>query len=683
MTGSRYVRKLFSKKELMPEQPQPCCDLLEIEKRAQNLELLEECRRLYDALAPFRRKRKRAKDFAFGEQWNDVIIDPDDPCGEKRITEAEYYRRQGQQPLSNNLIRKVVKSALGMVRGNKRESIAVSRDHNEANLGDMLSVALQYAYQINEANELDARNFEEALCSGMAIASVRYRYNKERQSFDVWMGNENPARVFFNGDVQDIRMGDLRIIGFVRDYTMNDLLADFANNIEEAERLKTLYNRPMNTNIEGNPALDARYGAEAIDFYVTNDIGKVRVIEVWRLESKQRLRLHDTLKGETQVTEVEDKERIDAENQRRAEEHIKAGGNADEAPLINYEWFVDEYWVGHYLSPWGDELLTVETPFEHKSHPYVLRIYPLFDGEPHSFVEDIIPQQKYINRYITMMDFIRRASAKGALFYPINLVPEGVSRNEIASAWTRPNSVFFVDMKPGEAMPQQISATANTAGDVEMLNIQMQLLEDISGVHSAMMGKTASSSTPAALYAQEAQNASNNLLDMVNWFYSFVKARDYKVLKVIQQFYNEPRYINIAGREYTEEAKWYNPERVRNSEFDIAIGDSIATPAYRMVLDNTLTQLLQQGLIDLKTFLENSSLPFAQRMLQDIIAREQTQQQPITPEMMQQVQDATPEEANAAIQQGASAPQEVQQEPAPEQMQQEEGEEPMIPDDML
>ncbi len=71
-------------------------------------------------------------------------------------------------------------------------------------------------------------------------------------------------------------------------------------------------------------------------------------------------------------------------------------------PLIKATWFIDDYWYFYYLSPFGDILKEGETPYEHGSHPYIFKAYPFIDGEIHSFVADVIDQQRYTNRLITL-----------------------------------------------------------------------------------------------------------------------------------------------------------------------------------------------------------------------------------------------------------------------------------------
>ena len=110
-----------------------------------------------------------------------------------------------------------------------------------------------------------------------------------------------------------------------------------------------------------------------------------------------------------------------------------------------------------------------------------------------------------------------------------------------------------------------------------MLSLQMRLFEDISGVHGAIQGKAAQSGTPASLYAQQIQYSSTNLLDLFESFKTFREDRDIKIMKTIQQFYSDNRYLNLAGNSYGKEISTYTPEEVRNTEFDLSIAESLST----------------------------------------------------------------------------------------------------------
>ena len=78
------------------------------------------------------------------------------------------------------------------------------------------------------------------------------------------------------------------------------------------------------------------------------------------------------------------------------------------------------------------------------------------------------------------------------------------------------------------------------------------------------------------------------------------------------------RYIDLAGSDYSKESKWYDPEKVQDSEIDVYITEGSNTPVYQMVMNEFLMELYKNQAINVKQLLENSSLPFAERILESI-----------------------------------------------------------------
>ena len=62
----------------------------------------------------------------------------------------------------------------------------------------------------------------------------------------------------------------------------------------------------------------------------------------------------------------------------------------------------------------------------------------------------------------------------------------------------------------------------------------------------------------------------------------------------------------------------YNPQKVRDIEFDLSICESNANPTFRMASNELLLELFRMGQISLEMMLENGSFPFADRLLQSI-----------------------------------------------------------------
>ena len=159
-----------------------------------------------------------------------------------------------------------------------------------------------------------------------------------------------------------------------------------------------------------------------------------------------------------------------------------------------------------------------------------MKFYPLVDGEVHSFVEDVIDQQRYINRLIVMIDHIMSTSAKGALLFPANQRHESMSWEQIAAQWAKSDSVKPYKPSGGNPPPQQIAANNTNIGAFELLSLEMKLFEDVSGVSGALMGKNASPATGSALYESQVKNATIALADIFESFNDFRTTRNEKAI---------------------------------------------------------------------------------------------------------------------------------------------------------
>ena len=65
-----------------------------------------------------RASRTRNKNFTYGRQWNDYTTDIDG----NPITEYRKLKEQGKEPITNNMMRQMVKSIIGHFRRNLKES---------------------------------------------------------------------------------------------------------------------------------------------------------------------------------------------------------------------------------------------------------------------------------------------------------------------------------------------------------------------------------------------------------------------------------------------------------------------------------------------------------------------------------------------------------------------------------
>ena len=665
-------------------------------------EFLNECAACWNALDEARRKLRRSLMYSYGDQWGDLVTDPDTLA---QITEGDLIKKNGKVPLKNNMIAPILSNIEGQLRQNLMRPVCVVRDQSESRVGEMMSIAIEYVHDINEMEELDADSMRMLLNGGMTAQRVEYGINRSKDKRDVWVYAVNPSRLFFNTNLEDVRMWDLNCIGELFDLPLDDVLAHFGGTPQQKERIRNIYH-----SVDAQSyATRAMQGDEArsLSFYTPSRSNLCRVILGWKLETRDAYLWNDTQRGTWGYLPYDDESRkkLDAENDRRRKETLKLKGESgklapmsetesslsrftanaagvqshevglkvkgengkpapmseteslnfetesvgtvsdDDLLLIEYEFATERYWYYRYMSPYGDVLQEGRSPYWHGEHNYVLHLYPLVQGRLGNFVEQFIDQQRAINRTATLIDFIRGTSSKGVLVVDDDAF-ESMSREEVIDEYVRYNGVLFVKLKPGQSIDgvvRQYNSSAAVAGDFELLNLQLRLINEISGVNSAMQGQSPRSGTPASLYAQQVQNSSLNLKGLFDGFRTFRRRRDAKVMKTLQQYYNENRYIDLAGSQYSEEAKWYDPQKVQESELDITISEGYNTPAFQMIANDFLMELFRANALDVKTMLENSSYPFATKILEAIKRNEEAAAKGkpldgIPPELMAQLQ---------------------------------------------
>lgn len=615
-------------------------------------DILMEAQYYWSRMDEFRKDRQRNKRYCYGNQWDDLIEIEENGC-KKTITEEEYIKRQGNVPLKNNLIRRLVRNVIGVYRSQSKEPTCTARDRDEQKLGETMSTILQCNMQLNRMSEVYARTMEEFLISGFIVHRKSYGWRNGKE--DCWTDYVQPNNFFIDNNMRDFRGWDVSMLGEVHDISFGQLCEQFAHSPADYRRLRDIYKYAARKDYIASTAASFGYSKlDNYDFLFTSEPGRCRVIEVWRKEQKPRYRCHDPQNGDVFKIDEEDyRMEVGEVNEERRRVGLEAGMPEEEIPLIRAEWFMDDYWYFYYLSPFGDILKEGETPFEHESHPYVFKAYPFIDGEIHSFVADVIDQQRYTNRLITLYDWVIRATAKGVLLIPRDCLGE-TSIDDIAEQWSEVNGVIVFEPSKSGQMPTQIAANATNIGIGELLNLQLKFFEDISGVNGALQGKPGYSGTSAALYNQQTQNATTSLLDLLEAFSYFVKDGAYKDVKNMQQFYDSKRVFNIAGKSGAQII--YDPKKIRDVEFDLSITESTTTPAYRQLSNDILMQLWQAQAISVEQLLEHGDFPFADELLQSIKSQKQQIEQGgvpegMSPQLQQQVQQTANPKAMQYLQQ--------------------------------
>lgn len=465
----------------------------------EDLRVLDAAYTSWTAWSDIRRRRSRCKDFTYGRQWGDVVKDDNG----RYVPEYVMAMDCGKEPLTNNLIRQLVKSVVGRFR----KSIADEKKDG----GD--------EYVKNCIDEIDSRALEEFLISGCCVQRVEWA--DVIDGGGVRVDNVNVNR-FFANVMEDVRGWDLEIIGCLHDMRVGQLIMRLADGDQAVARhIKKVYSGLNAVYDSPTVGQDSESGR---DFWYAKD-GKCRAIEVWTLELVEVLRCHDFETAKCQVVDVSQKTSIEKENERR-----KKSGERE----IVVNWGIEKVWHCRWFAPDGTLLRHYTSPYSHRSHPFVVKLYPLTDGEVHSFVEDVIDQQKYVNRLVSVIDHIMNASAKGVLLFPESSLPEGFTWRDVRRLWSNSNGIIPYVPDANGATPHQVVAKNTDIGAYELLATQLKMMEDISGVTGVLRGQSSGGNTGVKLYESQVENADISLADIYETFSTFRRQRNGKVKKMME-----------------------------------------------------------------------------------------------------------------------------------------------------
>ena len=611
-----------------------------------NLTLLWRCARDWDAMDYLRKEHSRNLRYKNGDQWSDTVPDPDHP--HRTIREDALISRSGKVPLKHNYIQQYIRNIHGQLLSSPTQTVVYARSRDDQPLGEMLTNALQACHQLNRIRKIDINVVEELCLTGIACAKVRYGYWSTKNRTDGKIDLVNINRLFFNADIEDPRLTDIRRIGELHDYTFDDLVRNFATCREDVQALREIYGICHDHTKLENLYENHASRLQNLNFLYTNDLGKYRVIEVWERLGRWVLYIHDYADGTEEIYTELTMQEVEAINASRIEQGMAAGIAPDTVKLIYAREQYEYYWRVKYLTPNGYCIKENESPYAHEEHPYVLAAMPVIDGRFKAVLSDVIDIQRYINRLLTLLDFIIGASAKGLLMVPQECIPDDMDIRDFAREYVKTNGVILIKKGAYDKLPKQISMNGTNIGAWEMFAQEMNIMQQISGLNGAVQGQVPRANTPSSLYAQQAQNSMMNFVVLFENYNMFCEERDEKLLKVLMQYYTTRRYIGTNGKTAGEMAKFYEPEMAQKIEdFNLTAAKSNDTPVFRQMTDDLLMKLLESGRILLEIFLNNCSLPGADKLLAEVKSfNEQAAAGQIDPEALTQLQQAAQQNAD-------------------------------------
>ncbi|MEL6614255.1 MAG: hypothetical protein AAFQ43_00880 [Bacteroidota bacterium] len=609
---------------------------------------LETARKCHDALAPMRERRRLVRNFVSSLQYL-TYTDPD--TGEE-VDEEREIRDQGRYPWTMNRMRPVLRQLRGQLRGNASDRTPFAVELDDQQTISMMAEAHKAVRRTNQSRVLDADGLAEFAISGISIRRAQDGFDDERDRNEVLDDPVHPNRFFLDVEgAEDRRLKGVTVFGELLDCPPDEVVREFCPTPQHEMVLRSIYGTygeggTLSDVVEGydpyDPygafdALDGEMGEESafdrfdeIDFYRPHARGRWRVIVVWRLEGAWRTWYADPLvdahMSEREWLEMEAAtgNRMSAGELTQAVEQENAMRAASGELPIERERRYDRLWVRYTLTPEGHQLQRSEQPFWHGGHPYSVALHEFTDGEVYGFLFDLIDPQRQLNRLYTQIDAMLTQAPKGMWAIPEEVIPEGMSKEEFSSEFTRHGSMLFYNLEQlqekaqvrgGDAanLIKAIQPHAIPASIFHFLEMQNGYMDALSSHGGAMRGETPGAGTPASLYAQMISQSSIGTLDMFESYFESLQAHDAKLLQCIMQFWTEARAVRASA---TSPTVVFDPEAVRGFEWDVSVAKTTETATYRMLFEQDMKEFLTAGLLTFKQFLTESSHPRARALLQ-------------------------------------------------------------------
>ena len=646
----------------------------ELRSKGKDIDLLLRCERIWNNLDEFRQQRARGHRFYDGDQWGDTIV-----VNGKAMTYREYLQSTGNVVIQTNQIKNRVDTIVGLMVKERNEPVCHAIDRDEQQYGEIMTNALQANCDKNIMPELYMKWLKELCLGGLAVSYESYDdTHGPNRRLDSWTQYINPNMVFFDGEAVDPRFWDFSIVGRFYYGNFEDVCAQFAKKPSDFDTLRQIYATPSATfKDEDDRDFEQRFEEGELTFMSSADTSRCYVCEVWTKETRARIRLHDTNAGEEEIIDADDyayRKSIKAENERRKALAQQAGWDEEDVPYIIGDgfgkdeeeksgFFIDTYWYCRFLAPDGTILWEGESPYADRSHPFSFCIFSYIDGRIVGYSNDAIDHNVAMNRAVILHDWLLRSQAKGVTVVPRKLLGN-MSELDFSRAWTSIDELVYVDIKPGEEslLPRQFNGVAQTFDVGSLLATYKSLMDSGSPVNGALQGDTPKAGTASSLYAQMATNASTPIAALMEQFRNFMVIVLNKKMKNIAMFYDNERFQKIAGRvDSVIDMSKLNLNEVGDLEYDLRIKESANTPVFREMQEQDLLAFLQAGFIDFDEYLEASSKPYVDKLLQKRQARqaeaEQMQQAGMAPQgTPSAIPDKVIEEASMSAKQPSELP---------------------------
>lgn len=617
----------------------------------------------YVRLRPFRKDRKMCRDYRLGKQYDKPMW-----VNGRQMSKREYMEKNGLPVIQFNLLGKNHRVILGQYRGNDVAPICKATDAGENDYATLWSELLRQNMKMNRCTEKDAKNFGEFMTGGLPIYKVAYADRNGKR--DVFRDRVNPNMIFFPYTI-DPDLEDVGHIGMLHEFDFRQILAMFAHNPGDADKLRHIYSMcQQDEYLASTFSQDTRFSdLSDTDFFKPREYGKCRVIELWTKEYRDSWRVIDAREPNPYYVpySAAEEAKLKAEHEARRNLNIAkdwdgispmidelTGGikyledpdKYEQENSLSWEYAVEEYWYFRYMAPDGTILEEGVSPYWNGSesmHPFIVKGYPMDDGIIRSHAAEMIPAQDYLNYYIVCMDFYIKNAAKGVMIVDEDSISDMQSFEEMCDQFIRTNGVVVYTSKKGGKAPEIKTSQGIPGGFDYMINLSKSMSEDVSGAQASLQGKKEASNMSGVLMSQMINQAATSLADMLGTYNDFLERTAMKQIKIMKCCYTGRKKVSICGKVLEEDMSI-----LQDVDMELSISQNSNTSTYRALTSDFWLNLGVQGKIPLPAAVEAAELPDGQRILAIIEKYQQAMQEQQMRQQMQQQPGMIPPQAQLA-----------------------------------
>lgn len=568
----------------------------------------------FNAEQNFRDRRQRNVDFIRARHFNEPVWDNE--LG-RHVTQWVYLRRRNIPPLTYNVVSKLVRSLTGQFREINTGNVVKcdSQDDRGIELANFLTRCLDRVKKNNKARDKDAMNFQEMLISGRPVYKTLWGHIRNDKNTDIKFRIVGSDKFIMNPGITDYDLDNFYRGTEIHDGSLNDILQNFSEgDFEKGMRIRAAYIRNS-----GNAMNNPTYSTQSFDgnqrrnnsFHNATGInGICRYYESWveiadyEAITVDPLELTSPRNTHKWRPADEVKKAMDAENSRR-EEMMGPDANPKDYKITFSTDFVPR-WYAIFITPWGEVLKVVESPFKGAQQPFTFTP-PGLNGEYWGLTEEVNDAQLSLDRKIHQADAIIDNASKGIWLIPDVAVPDEFTNKEYIEKFKKADGavVYKVrsDMTEKHKPTQEYANSANVSSQVHnMIQLFANLTDEITGNYGAAQGRSDSQTKTATGYALESQNAGLNVRDTMERYLSMLVDRDEMSLMLMLDGYTKADYLRILGIEL-------DPEELKGFNFHIEQSKGTNSPSQRWAMEQELLNMVYQQLIPFEVFTEVSTNP--------------------------------------------------------------------------